>query len=221
MEIAIQNLFPVPLYTSSIGRDFTEEEMGFFEKRSKEVTRHEGNWMTPLNEYFMDAPEMTELNEIIQMHLDFYRDEIIKTSDPIRIVPGISWLGLCHKGDWQGSHSHQNSFLSIIMYVKTAEVDGTYFYRPGTKQWSFTHTELNHYNGDNFFYEAKPGDIVIFPSSMAHRVGELKEDTERITIALNTVFQGSMGQDHGGVHIDFDRANKGTKKCNCKNGCES
>lgn len=74
-----------------------------------------------------------------------------------------------YKGDMNPKHSHSGLLSGVIYYcndLKTA----TKFYIDNSKPIEFI---------------GKPGDLLIFPSSLPHGVEELESDGERITFAFN------------------------------------
>jgi len=218
MEATIYNPFATPIYKSSIGRDFTKEELEFLTQKAYEGVRHDGNWVTD-DKGILDYDVMSDIKQKLQTNLDNYLESIYTTSDDVRLVPVISWVTRCDKGNYHPPHNHQNSVASAIIYVSVGDVDGTIFFRPGMKRWDLTPREETYYNADTYYSPAKPGGIAIFPSDIMHYVPTVMHDVTRIAISVNTFFEGSIGRAHGGTLLNFKsdkKCGKDCKNCKCK-----
>ena len=61
-----------------------------------------------------------------------------------------------------------------MFYVKTdAETDKIYFERNEYKQIKPEVSEFNVYNSDSWWYQVQEGQLVLFPSSLSHRVATI------------------------------------------------
>jgi uncharacterized protein (TIGR02466 family) len=218
MEATIYNPFATPVYKSSIGRDFTKEEMEFLKKQAFKADRFDGVWVTNDRE-ILENEILSDIKHRIQVNLDTYFKNVYDTSDNVGLALTSSWVTRLDKGDHHPAHAHQNSIVSGVLYVSLAEMDGTMFYRPGVKRWSLNLREQNYYNSDTYAVAAKPGDIVLFPSELIHFVPVVTEDVTRIAISINSFFQGTMGAPvpYGTlISINDKSCKKGCKNCKCK-----
>jgi uncharacterized protein (TIGR02466 family) len=219
MEATIYNAFATPIYKSSIGRDFTQEEIKFLFEQAHGADRFDGVWVTNDRE-ILENEILSDLKYRIQVNLDNYFKNIYNTSDDVGLALTSSWVTRLDKGDYHTAHAHQNSIVSGVVYVSLQELDGTMFYRPGVKRWSFNSNEENYYNSDTFAMMAKPGDIILFPSELLHFVPTVTEDVTRVAISINSFFKGTMGAPvpYGTlIHVNSnDGCKKGCKNCKCK-----
>lgn len=96
-----------------------------------------------------------------------------------------SWLNYYSKGEYQDLHTHSDSMISGIVYIKgTGEKDLVFqapwhFYQPRAPE--YTKNDLN--NSRNIQYESVTGRCYLFMSHMMHRTLPAKE--ERISLSFN------------------------------------
>jgi uncharacterized protein (TIGR02466 family) len=103
------------------------------------------------------------------------------------------WTNVLEAGGHQALHSHANSFASGIIYLtETHPSARTAFHRSiGGREFIFSNDNPNAamgpFNGNKWVSpDAKPGDMVIFPSYLLHEVPH-NEGGQRLTIAFNAI----------------------------------
>jgi len=102
-----------------------------------------------------------------------------------------SWLNLYNEHGYQDLHSHSDSMLSGVFYLKS---DGNkdlvfqspyHFFQPNVPDF----TEINLENCSNVEYNSVVGRCFIFPSHLMHRT--LPATSERISLSFNIVHDRS------------------------------
>ena len=103
-----------------------------------------------------------------------------------------AWVNINSPGAYNRLHSHPNSHLSGVMWIKSPKDCGVIsFDNPNGHQ---SYTEINCYNKefkDQFFvhhaYWLPPieGRMIIFPSHLQHEVEENKSNEDRISVSFN------------------------------------
>ncbi len=99
------------------------------------------------------------------------------------------------QGQWHHKHAHPNSFVSGVFYLNTNADDKIYFYRSGWKQIIFPPEEWNLYNSESWWFEAKVGRLILFPSSLEHNVPSVQGEETRISMSFNTFPVGIVGDE--------------------------
>lgn len=100
-----------------------------------------------------------------------------------------SWLNRYEKNGYQDLHSHADSVLSGVFYLKSKGEKDLIFQAP----WHFfqprqpEYTEQNLENCHNVEYASVEGRCFIFPSHLMHRTLPAKE--ERISLSFNVVYR--------------------------------
>jgi uncharacterized protein (TIGR02466 family) len=194
LKPVIHGIFPTPLIFTNIEREFTKEELEFFDEQSKTTFKNEGN-VTSLDNYLMRYDPMTTIKQEITSALQLYLDEVIKPKDDVKPYITQSWLNYTAENQHHHKHAHPNSFLSGVMYVNAdPEKDKITFFNDSMyKQIKLFPKEWNLYNAESWYFTVKPGDIVIFPSSLIHMVEQKAGNNIRTSLAFNSFLRGAIG----------------------------
>jgi uncharacterized protein (TIGR02466 family) len=193
-EPEISGVFPTPIYVSNLDRPFTKEEMGIFTTAEKKVVPNAGN-ITSANNYILNEKGMENLKDILTAHVTEYIKRIHAPKYPM--VPYItqSWANYTKKNQYHHTHEHPNSFISGVLYINANEKhDKITLHKKGYQQIKPVPSEWNWYNSDSWFYTVKTGMIILFPSGTTHNVETKEGDNKRISLAFNTFFKGTMGE---------------------------
>jgi len=193
-EPEISGVFPIPVYISNLDRPFTKEEMGIFTTAEKKVVPNAGN-ITSANNYILNEKGMENLKDILTAHVTEYIKRIHAPKYPM--VPYItqSWANYTKKNQYHHTHEHPNSFISGVLYINANEAhDKITLHKKGYQQIKPVPSEWNWYNSDSWFYTVKTGMIILFPSGTTHNVETKEGDNKRISLAFNTFFKGTMGE---------------------------
>ena len=190
----VHGIFPTPLIFTNIEREFTKEELEFFDEQSKTTFKNEGN-VTSLDNYLMRHDPMTTIKQEITSALQLYLDEVIKPKDDVKPYITQSWLNYTDENQYHHKHAHPNSFLSGVMYVNAApEKDKITFFNDSVyKQIKLYPKEWNLCNAESWFFTVKTGDIVVFPSSLIHMVEQKAGNNIRTSLAFNSFLRGAIG----------------------------
>ena len=105
-----------------------------------------------------------------------------------------AWFNINRKGDYNIPHVHPRSCFSGVFYVKAPKDCGDlYLKNPAVSlEHVITDIEIQQYNAftsPSLRVAAEPGKLVLFPSWVLHFVKANQSDSDRISIAFNTVFQ--------------------------------
>jgi hypothetical protein len=106
----------------------------------------------------------------------------------------IEWFNRSERGMWHHAHTHDNSFLSGILYLTPSDAQ-TWFSIPNV--FGPDYTLLNLIHPDNHFiyhkHQTTVGEMVVFPSKMLHSVSEHTLNEPRYTMAFNAFPSGFIG----------------------------
>ncbi len=192
-EPVLHGLFPTPLIFTNIEREFTKEELEFFDEQGKTTFKNDGN-VTSLDNYLMKHDAMSTIKQELTESLQMFLDNIIKPKDDVKPYVTQSWLNYTAENQYHHKHAHPNSFLSGVMYVNAdPEKDKITFFTESYKQIKLNPKEFNWYNAESWYFTVKPGDIVVFPSSLTHMVEQKAGTNTRISLAFNSFLRGSIG----------------------------
>jgi uncharacterized protein (TIGR02466 family) len=134
----------------------------------------------------LELPEFSEIKQAIINALGGYCTMHKIQTEGLRFT--CSWLNLYKKYGYQDLHSHPDSMISGVFYIKSSEESDFVFQAP----WHFfqpsmpIYTEQNLKNSHNILYESKVGRCLIFPSHLMHRT--LPATSERISLSFNIAY---------------------------------
>ena len=195
MKMEILGLFPVGVGRTNIG-PLTLGELAAVRELGTEQLPNEGNTTSKARLVLQDG-RLMPLRERIKIELDKYIDSIVCPEYRPEIVITQSWLNYSNKGQWHHRHEHPGSWLSAVYYVAAdSESDKIYFHREKRyERIPFPPKEFNPYNSESWWIPVGTGDLVIFPSSLTHHVAPVETDSTRISLSLNTWFNGQAGRE--------------------------
>lgn len=197
----IHNLFPTPIGSFQLDREFTQEELDFI--NGQETRPNQGNVTSKDNNLF-DREELKDLAGEVQKAIDSYFDSIYRPKNDVKLYVTQSWSNYTKPGEYHHKHAHPNSFISGVLYINSDPAkDKIYFYRDGYQQIKLPPSEWNLYNSESWWFEVKPGQIYLFPSGTTHMVQTTESADTRVSIAFNTFLKGYIGEDVDltGLHL--------------------
>ncbi|MEQ8347905.1 MAG: TIGR02466 family protein [Sneathiellaceae bacterium] len=103
-----------------------------------------------------------------------------------------AWLNLSAPGIRHHEHAHPNNWLSLVYYVKTPKGGDTIrFYdpRPQAQVLMPKTRKLSPLTGSSITIAATAGRLLAFPSWFKHSVDANTGEGERVSLAINVMFQ--------------------------------
>jgi uncharacterized protein (TIGR02466 family) len=192
-EPTIEQLFPTPIMFNNIQREFTTDELNFVKQNSTKTIDNPGN-ISSSEKYILNNKVFSNLKKFIQDNIEYYVNTIYKPTYPIKPYITQSWLNWTKPGEFHHPHNHPNSFISGVLYINTdGEKDKITFYKTDYEQISLRPNDFNMYNAKSWWFNVKPGDLIIFPSCLLHDVEKVTTIDTRISLAFNTFLKGTIG----------------------------
>ena len=187
------NLFPTPVGKFELGRAFTDLESAFWE--SQETNKNVGNTVS-IDCYVLNNKSMDSLRAFVESSVSAYFKEIYAPKNDVKLRVTQSWFNYSKPGEWHHRHAHPNSFISGVLYMKAVkESDKIYFWNPVEyRQIEFPAENWNVYNSKSWWLPVETGNLMLFPSSLAHSVDPVQGE-ERVSLAFNTFPVGYVGQE--------------------------
>ena len=196
MNAAIHSLFTIPIGEIELeeGLDYSVEEIEILcqqerKKDSKGVIKSNlGGWQSD-NIIYPDSPFffLSNIEEICQK---FFK-EVLMFNESIHMIN--AWININPKYTSNNVHTHPESALSGVYYIKTPEECGDIiFYHPSNelmqRDWSVCRYSKKQFlasNSPRWAITPKKGVLYIFPSWLGHCVDSNKSEEERISISFN------------------------------------
>ena len=104
-----------------------------------------------------------------------------------------SWLNKTKKGMFHHVHTHSNSYISGVLYLKTIPNDKINFDTTDLFSVIFDIEEYNAFNSQRRWVNLNNYDLLLFPSSLAHSVSTNETEEDRISLSFNTWVEGTVG----------------------------
>jgi hypothetical protein len=189
MEII--NIFPTCLGLSKLDRELTCNEFDFIKSLDKKKNKENS---LSVNSYVLESDELKDIKEWISHILTNYFNKIYKPKLSTEIYITQSWVNYSKKGESHHKHSHPNSFLSAVFYIKSDENSGRIvFHKKECRELTIDTDDYNGYNANSYYMPVNDLELLIFPSNLIHSVETVETENERISLALNTFVKGDLG----------------------------
>ena len=192
-EPTINNIFPIPIYTTKIERNFTKKEIDFVEQQKNHCINNQGNIYT-IDNYILNRPEFKKIKKFIEDCCQDYLEKIICPQNDIKVYVTQSWLNYTEEKQYHHKHAHPNSVISGVFYFNSdKENDKILFSNGEYRQILPKIKKFNIWNSLTWFFPVETGDIFMFPSSTTHQVETKKGNNTRVSLAFNTFYKGIVG----------------------------
>jgi uncharacterized protein (TIGR02466 family) len=189
---SVTTIFPTTLAVSELGRELTKEEYELL--ANMPCNENQGN-LTSKNSYLLELPELANLKADLMEGIQHYMDNIVCANSDVQAYITQSWVNYTGEGQYHHKHRHINSYISGVFYVSAEEeIDKINFYNDKSFEIGFTPIKWNVHNSESWWYEAKPGRLILFPSNLFHSVDRKKESNIRISLSFNTFLKGNLGE---------------------------
>jgi uncharacterized protein (TIGR02466 family) len=188
----LYSLFPTAIAKFELGREFTPEEIAFIENQPvhKNTANTVSDSTTVLKHW-----SMSKLREFTESCVAEYLKAVYAPKHEVSLQVTQSWLNYTKPGEHHHKHDHSNSFVSGVLYIKASkERDKIYFYKDTYQQIKIKTDNWNMYNSESWWFEAAAGELILFPSHLAHKVETVQEE-ERVSLAFNTFPVGHLGDE--------------------------
>ena len=196
MKPVINNIFPIPVYTTKMDRGFTKQELNFVKEQKNHCTNNQGNINTKDN-YILNRKEFKNIKKFLDKHCKEYLDTVICPKNNIELYITQSWLNYTEANQYHHKHEHPNSVVSGVLYfdsdVKNDKI--LFSHSKGYQQISpeTDKEKFNLWNSGTWFFPVETGNLFMFPSSSTHQVETKQGNNTRISLAFNTFYKGSVG----------------------------
>lgn len=193
----IINLWPTPVYKTSIDRPLSFLESNFLNRVYK---------LQPLSENYrsddtsiLNNPELSDIAVFILESCQEYISKVINPKNILDVYFLQSWISFTSKNQSHHPHYHTNSFLSGVFYFDVNSAENSINFYNNSNGWN--NRSMLHFDNTPTLWVSKRitvpvknGDLIIFPSYLDHGVdANMFTNSIRKSIAFNTWFSGDMG----------------------------
>jgi uncharacterized protein (TIGR02466 family) len=195
IESLIQPVFPNPIYMSKLNRELNKKEKNFIEDQKNKTCKNEGGNTTSEDTFILNNQVMKELKDDLTIRVKDYFNKVICTTD--NVIPYItqSWLNFNNINEAHHQHCHENSLVSGVFYVNCfKDKDSIIFLKNKSNIIEFTNFKnYNLFNSSLWEIGVRTGVLILFPSTLTHKVKLNQYDHTRISLAFNVFVTGVIG----------------------------
>ncbi len=202
MKEELLQLFPTPLlivpYEESI-----DEELAYLKTISYREQQQNGNYRSD-DSYLLRQEKLKNIKNFLGESVNKFTTNVLNSKQ--RLVITQCWANRNPKGSKHHEHVHPNSIISGVMYFQINEklppIQSSKTNQDGMK---LDPIKYNHVNSESFMLPCKPGELILFPSSLKHSVPINQGDEDRISISFNTFSIDAIGSEQSLTHLDIRR----------------
>ena len=202
MKEELLQLFPTPLlilpYEESI-----DKELAYLKTISYREQQQNGNYRSD-DSYLLRKEELKNIKNFLSESVDKFTKNVLNSKQ--RLVITQCWANRNPKGSKHHEHVHPNSIISGVMYFQINEKSPPMqFAKTNQDGIKLDPIKYNHVNSESFMLPCKPGELILFPSSLKHSVPINQGDEDRISVSFNTFSIDALGSEQALTHLDIRR----------------
>lgn len=193
IEPEIIGLFPTPVCRYKLGRAFLSKELKFIS--SRQLASNRGNSVSK-DRYVLKQKSLSGLNQFAEDSVNHYVKTILCPKHDVSMRITQSWLNYTKKEGFHHHHHHPNSFISGVFYIEADDTkDKIIFSSPSALSTiELFAEEYNVFNSRDWWLSTGTGDLLLFPSTLAHYVPPTETES-RISLSFNTFPVGYVGNE--------------------------
>ena len=202
MKEELLQIFPTPLlivpYEQSI-----DKELSYLKTISYRKQQQNGNFRSD-DSYLLRNEEFKNIKNFLKESMDKFTTNVLNTKQ--RLVITQCWANRNPKGSQHHAHVHPNSIISGVMYFQINEkLPPISFTKDRQDGMKLNPEKYNHMNSETFMLPCKPGELILFPSSLRHSVPTNHGEEDRISVSFNTFCIDAIGSEQSLTHLDIRR----------------
>src|SRR6056300_1310773 len=123
------SVFPTLIYKATFPREFSESEKVSYREVIDDNIPNKRNLISK-DTYVLNREGLKEIREFIQVHLNQYTYQVLKTDMKLKFYITTSWMNLTKPQMSHHLHAHPNSIVSGVFYFETIPDDKLVFKNP-------------------------------------------------------------------------------------------
>jgi len=202
MKEELLQLFPTPLLIVPYNEPI-DEELAYLKTLSYRQQKGNGNYRSD-DSYLLRQEKLKNIKNFLGESVNKFTTNVLNSKQ--RLVITQCWANRNPKGSRHHEHVHPNSIISGVMYFQINEkLPPIQFAKTNQDAMKLDPEKYNHVNSESFMLPCKPGELILFPSSLKHSVPINHGDEDRISISFNTFSIDALGSEQALTHLDIRR----------------
>jgi uncharacterized protein (TIGR02466 family) len=192
-KMQIQSLFPTSVGILQMDKAVSKKILAFMKSKGMRMELNISN-NTSIDRFVLDNDELSDIKKVLIDSVNEYFKEIVNSDQGVELYITNSWINVTKNGESHQLHKHKNSILSAILYIDTCEEDKVSFITEHDVfgNFSFTSNRITDWNANLWTIQAETDKLVMFPSTLSHRVNTRPNTCTgtRISLSFNTWVEG-------------------------------
>ena len=202
MKEELLQIFPTPLLIVPYEQPI-DKELSYLKTISYRRQQQNGNFRSD-DSYLLRNEEFKNIKNFLKESIDKFTANVLNTKQ--RLVITQCWANRNPKGSQHHEHVHPNSIISGVMYFQINEkLPPISFSKDRQDGMKLDPEKYNHMNSETFMLPCKPGELILFPSSLKHSVPTNHGEEDRISVSFNTFCIDAIGSEQSLTHLDIRR----------------
>ena len=202
MKEELLQIFPTPLLIVPYEQPI-DKELSYLKTISYRKQQQNGNFRSD-DSYLLRNEEFKNIKNFLKESMDKFTTNVLNTKQ--RLVITQCWANRNPKGSQHHEHVHPNSIVSGVMYFQINEkLPPISFTKDRQDGMKLNPEKYNHMNSETFMLPCKPGELILFPSSLRHSVPTNHGEEDRISVSFNTFCIDAIGSEQSLTHLDIRR----------------
>ena len=202
MKEELLQIFPTPLLIVPYEQPI-DKELSYLKTISYRKQQQNGNFRSD-DSYLLRNEEFKNIKNFLKESMDKFTTNVLNTKQ--RLVITQCWANRNPKGSQHHEHVHPNSIISGVMYFQINEkLPPISFSKDRQDGMKLDPKKYNHMNSETFMLPCKPGELILFPSSLRHSVPTNHGEEDRISVSFNTFCIDAIGSEQSLTHLDIRR----------------
>ena len=202
MKEELLQLFPTPLLIVPYEQPI-DKELAYLKTISYRKQQQNGNFRSD-DSYLLRNEEFKDIKNFLGEAINKFTTNVLNSKQ--RLVITQCWANRNPKGSRHHEHVHPNSIISGVMYFQINEkLPPISFTKDRQDGMKLNVEKYNHMNSETFMLPCKPGELILFPSSLRHSVPTNHGEEDRISVSFNTFCIDAIGSEQSLTHLDIRR----------------
>jgi uncharacterized protein (TIGR02466 family) len=202
MKEELLQLFPTPLLIVPYELPINKE-LAYLKTISYREQQQNGNFRSD-DSYLLRNEEFKNIKTFLGEAVNKFTTDVLQSKQ--RLVITQCWANRNPKGSKHHEHVHPNSIVSGVMYFQINEkLPPISFSKDRQDGMKLNPEKYNHMNSETFMLPCKPGELILFPSSLKHSVPTNQGEEDRISVSFNTFCIDAIGSEQSLTHLDIRR----------------
>ena len=202
MKEELLQLFAIPLLIVPYAEPI-DEELAYLKTLSYRRQKDNGNFRSD-DSYLLRQEKLKSIKNFLGESVNKFTTNVLNSKQ--RLIITQCWANRNPKGSRHHEHVHPNSIISGVMYFQINEkLPPIQFSKTNQDGIKLDPIKYNNLTAESFMLPCKPGELILFPSSLKHSVPINQSDEDRISISFNTFSIDALGSEQSLTHLDIRR----------------